>query len=771
MSMNRTIAEELVRTAEDLDKSGELLSQARQKEAYEAFGQRFGPDMLGRLDGEELLLTMHGTGNRDSLMYWLEFKNDEEFNTRAFGSIGGGSALKFGIYWSEPKRSWITGSTKRQDEIPLPQAVDIARRQRDDLLRGVEEVARTQMTGDEGYLRLQAALDRAAPTVSNLAWPHKYYHLVSPDRIDTFHNADYGRFNLVRVLEVPPEGEGRFLYGGRFVEIARELGLSLQQACHVLWTRNGHAPYHYWRIGTTEGIGGASRWELMRAFGAAAIGWPLLGDLAPIREIERPGERKDALRALIGERYPDLYNRNEAARGQIAAQISAFIRAIAPGDVVVAMAGSSVLGIGKVTGSYTYREGEPFPHLLPVDWLSEQEWRMDPPEQLQTTVRPLGKNAATLVEIERRILGAAPLPTCPATRPGGDGQLDVLPPLMGVMERISAILERKAQVILYGPPGTGKTYWAERAARELASRAWFKKAFNELTAQEAGSVVGDAVRMCCFHPAYGYEDFLEGYRPETVNGEMVFQRRDGIFKTLCREAQTRPDRPFYLVIDEINRGDIPRIFGELLLVLEKDKRGREVLLPLSGERFSVPPNVYVIGTMNTADRSVALLDAALRRRFGFLELMPDTSLFGDTAVRGLPLRPWLDALNRSIVEHVGRDGRNLQIGHSYFLTSRGRPVGDFAAFTRILAEDIVPLVEEYCYEDYAVLESILGDDLVDTRSQRIRDELFTPDRADHLLTALLKPFPELTARVTDEDAETDSAEADGTDGEMPEPQG
>src|SRR5215218_6915086 len=112
---------------------------------------------------------------------------------------------------------------------------------------------------------------------------------------------------------------------------------------------------------------------------------------------------------------------------------------------------------------------------------------------------------------------------------------------------------------------------------------------------------------------------------------------------------------FLLIIDEINRGDVPRIFGELLTVLEKDKRGRPVTLPLTGATLRVPENVYVIGTMNTADRSIALLDTALRRRFGFIELMPDSSVLGDTVVGDIPLGSWLNALNASIIANVGRD--------------------------------------------------------------------------------------------------------------------
>jgi 5-methylcytosine-specific restriction protein B len=207
-----------------------------------------------------------------------------------------------------------------------------------------------------------------------------------------------------------------------------------------------------------------------------------------------------------------------------------------------------------------------------------------------------------------------------------------------------------------------------------------------------------------------------------------------------------------LVVDEINRGDIPRIFGELLTLLERDKRGLKLHLPLSGEGFAVPPNVYLIGTMNTADRSIALLDTALRRRFGFVELMPDASVLGAASAGGVPLGPWLAALNERLRTHLGRDARNLQVGHAYLLED-GRPVNDFAQFVRVLAEDLVPLLEEYCYEDYGALARILGPGLVDEAGQRIREQLFAAGKTAELVQALLEPAPDIVTTAAAASAE------------------
>ncbi len=451
-------------------------------------------------------------------------------------------------------------------------------------------------------------------------------------------------------------------------------------------------------------------------------------------------------------------------------------------DLVLASNGATVLGLGRVTGGYIYEPSRDFPHLRPVEWLSLEPWQQ--PDQHPdiegklTTIYKM-KREANLLEAERHIYGASPIISTLSTEVPKAATTPLqplaLPRLTGIPARIQAILERKGQVILYGPPGTGKTYWAEYTAHELAARTSFSTTFDQLTPEQRASLLGDdrtsrgKVRICTFHPAYGYEDFLEGFRPEPVNGQMHFVLRNGIFKTLCKDAEAMPDQRFYLIIDEINRGDIPRIFGELLTVLEKDKRGKMVLLPLTGTPFQVPSNVYLIGTMNTADRSIALLDTALRRRFGFIELMPDPGLLADAVTEGIPLGLWLKALNERICTNVGRDARNLQIGHAYLLEN-GRPVGDFATLARVFQEDILPLLEEYCYEDYTTLEKILGSSLVDVQKQQIHHELFLPSNRNLLIQAVLAPTPEITtssqalsieAQTVDEDGEENGEDVMG----------
>ena len=230
-------------------------------------------------------------------------------------------------------------------------------------------------------------------------------------------------------------------------------------------------------------------------------------------------------------------------------------------------------------------------------------------------------------------------------------------------------------------------------------------------------------------------------------------------KKLSLDAITNPGHKYYLIIDEINRGDIPRIFGELLTIIEKDKRGKSILLSVSGEPFYVPDNLYVIGTMNTADRSIALLDTALRRRFGFIELMPDIDVLGNVVVESIPLGQWLLALNSKICEHIGRDARNLQIGHAYLLEN-GQPINSFNKFMRVVQDDIIPLVEEYCYEDYPTMTKILGKSIVDDTNQTINSELFDTSSRDELIQALKSIDPNIDSSAPALLSESENPEDD-----------
>ena len=759
---------EILAKSEQLISEGKIYTQPQLNQYYSTFRERFGPDIIRGLDGEALLSLMHDNGNRDSLVYWLEYKNDDEFDTKSFGSIAGGSALKFRIFRRKETGHWQSGSEGKKNKpqnISMEEAIDIAGQHRDQLLEGVKLLDQLpEDATDDDYALLQDQMDDLAPDVSRLAWGHKYFSLHFPDKLDDYHSVDLQRFHLLKMLQLPPEGKGRYIGAGRFVSAAREANLSLNQLSATLnIVQSRH--HHYWRVGTKDGTNNISHWQMMQERDCIAIGWNKLGDLSWVVS------KKDSEEKLKTQLTTNYVDKTPVSVGNNCSQIIKFIAGMAEGDIVLAADGNTILGIGRVIGQYRHEPDMEFPHQRPVDWLHIGEWKMPFDEGLRSTVRELKKHDENVIEIERRIQSGAPLekPETPLPIVKRNIRLD------GISGRIQSVLERKGQVILYGPPGTGKTYWAQLAVNDLAAISAFGKRFDDLQDNEIPVVTGKGqslgmVRLCCFHPAYGYEDFLEGYRPHLVNGQMSFELRDGVFKSLCDDAIKSPERNFYLIVDEINRGDIPRIFGELLTTLEKDKRGKGVVLPVSQEVFSVPRNVFLVGTMNTADRSISLLDAALRRRFGFVEMMPDGNVLANASVSGIPLNAWFNALNEGIRQHVGRDARNLQIGHSYLMQSGG-PIKDIAALKRAIRDDIIPLLEEYCYEDYGTLAKILGTDLVDTGLQRVRQELFEDDQQENLIQVLSAMFPEmmtsLEAILSDEPPlddigeEDEDADADG----------
>lgn len=730
MPLNDKIRHELKTLHSQLSNEGKVLNEKKLEECYTLFRTRFGPEVISKWEGETLLNNMHLHGNYDSLVYWLEFKDDEELPFY-FGSISGGSALKFGIFKRKETGEWIVGSSQKQKVVSIDEAVEVARRHRDDLLSAAKLIeAIPENANDDVYAELQKKLDAKAPSIRDTAWGHKYLCMLFPTKIDDYHNPAYQRFHLNKVLIRPPAGEGRFICAGRFVQLAKELQIPVNNLTQLMNIRNG-SPHTYWRVGASNGEQSRNRWELMRDGNCIAIGWSALGDL---KNIPWNKEAKDNLKIELAKRYP----KDPTQVGRETQQIFNFLHGVQEGDVVAVADGATILGIAKVTGGYWFEAGQDFPNRKPVKWLSLEEWQQPEQEGWRQAVSELSK-PENLFAIEQHILNSKSLELItPPIRPNVAQD--------GLVERIHGILQRKGQVILYGPPGTGKTYWARIAARELAAAKRFGKRYSALTDSErevVGSSSAALTRTCCFHPAYGYEDFIEGYRPASGDASLSFQLRDGVFKKLCQDARDHPDSHFFLIIDEINRGDIPRIFGELLMLVEKDKRGESTLiLPLSGQSFSVPKNIHIIGTMNTADRSIALLDTALRRRFGFIELMPDYALLAKAKVEGISVAHWLEGLNRRICDHAGRDARNLQVGHAYFMDS-GDAVKSIVTFTRTVRDDIVPLLQEYCYEDYEALEKILGKRVIDLKKRRICMEIFEESQREQFIAAMIEIYKDV----------------------------
>jgi len=333
-----------------------------------------------------------------------------------------------------------------------------------------------------------------------------------------------------------------------------------------------------------------------------------------------------------------------------------------------------------------------------------------------------------------------------------------------LLDELVKSLRRHKQIILYGPPGTGKTYYAKKLARTVIAQDNFEKDYDQLSKKEKQILQpgyvneeedrtvnkgnGKYLRFSTFHPAYGYEDFIEGYRPiVTEKGQPAFELKDGIFKKVCCDAKKNPEKSFVLIIDEINRGDIPKIFGELITLIEPDKRWNPkddspdtaVTLPTSSETFAVPENVIIIGTMNTADQSIALLDVALRRRFGFRELMPMPELLENQEIEGINLGDWLKELNHRVQEKVGR---NLQVGHSYLMKNE-KPINSKELLLASITDEILPLLQEYCYNDYSTLEEILGPKIVNGHKGGFNQQIFSANGQEIVIGSIKEMIDEV----------------------------
>jgi hypothetical protein len=272
-----------------------------------------------------------------------------------------------------------------------------------------------------------------------------------------------------------------------------------------------------------------------------------------------------------------------------------------------------------------------------------------------------------------------------------------LAPLTPQVQPPSQPVDVGLNTILYGPPGTGKTYTLK----------------HEYFPHFAG--IPNRFRFVTFHQSYGYEDFVEGIRPVLKSGAAEFEIRKGVLREICELAERDPKNRYALFIDEINRGNISKIFGELITLIEEDKRlgaanEMKVRLPYSGDQFGVPRNLYIIGTMNTADRSIALLDIALRRRFQFREMPPVQDVIAGADGNGaipdgkggtIDLRALLKAINERVTFLFDADHC---IGHAYLTEVR-----TFDQLAEVMRERIIPLLQEYFYGDWEKLQLIFRD--------------------------------------------------------------
>lgn len=441
------------------------------------------------------------------------------------------------------------------------------------------------------------------------------------------------------------------------------------------WYRDRFGTADVWVIAAGDG---ARLWRDFVEHHIAAIGYYELGDLG---EYEDRTAIENALIANgFGERHKPIMH---------SLAVSEFAREMKIGDVVVAKKGRSViLGWGKVTGEYEHdSERAEYPNLRTVEWhpchtpISLDDKMTTKTLTRFTPYKQWLRDTFSLMDNDVQPTDPPPEPYTIATA------LADLFVEESQIQRIRDSIALRKNLILQGPPGVGKTFIAKRIA-------WCLIGYKD----------SRSIEMVQFHQSYAYEDFVQGWRPTETGG---FTLRNGVFFQFCKRAEQEPETPFVFIIDEINRGNLSRIFGELLMLIEADKRGPDHAISLTystvGERFSVPDNVHILGLMNTADRSLAIVDYALRRRFAFETLEPayGTRQFRDYLLNAdveLSLVNRIDqnlsALNKRI-----RDDKDLgpgfRIGHSYFVPDDS---ADEQWYMGIVDTQIAPLLREYWFD-------------------------------------------------------------------------
>lgn len=442
---------------------------------------------------------------------------------------------------------------------------------------------------------------------------------------------------------------------------------------------------HYWTYSPGDG---AARWGDFYARGVMGIGWSKLGD------VERYASKED-IRKSLRTVYSNKYSQKNSALA-----LWQFSRELKPGDIVFAKRGRSVIiGRGVVEGDYQFDDnGDSYPNIRRVRWTHSGEWHTEDLLAMKTltdiTAYPnlVAKLDSFFENEDGEPEEGAGEVEYPAYTPE-----DFLSEVYMDAERyrtLVSVLRAKKNIILQGAPGVGKTFAAKRLA------------YSVMGAKDA-----ERVMMVQFHQSYSYEDFIEGFRPNAQG----FDLEKGAFYSFCRKAQDDSDNDYFFIIDEVNRGNLSKIFGELFMLIENDKRGPRNTLQLlySHELFYVPSNVYLIGMMNTADRSLAMLDYALRRRFAFFDLRPAFDTEGFIAYQeGLNnekfdrLISCVEKLNEAIASDESL-GEGFCIGHSYFCRMSPDDATD-EKLSEIVDYELVPMLREYWFDEPSKVDEWAG---------------------------------------------------------------
>lgn len=431
----------------------------------------------------------------------------------------------------------------------------------------------------------------------------------------------------------------------------------------IIDTSAAHNTKKYWIYSPGAN---ASMWEEFYNEGIMGIYWDELTDLKSF-------SNRDEIKKSLQEYYHSdkNYYTDTLATWE-------FANVMKQGDIVFAKKGLyTIVGCGVVASDYIYDSSrDKYKHIRKVKWTHKGEWQ-HPGQAVMKTLTEITSYSDYIQKLETLVGIVGPIEVTNADAYTKEDLLKEVFISEKQYDTLSSLLEHKKNVILQGAPGVGKSFTAKRLAYSLI-----------------GERDGKRIEFIQFHQSYSYEDFIIGYRPSE---DGLFKLKEGVFYRFCDKARKDPERDYFFIIDEINRGNLSKIFGELLMLIEKDYRSETATLAYNNEKFSVPDNLYIIGMMNTADRSLAMIDYALRRRFSFFEMEPGFDSDGFKAYSDTLKSDTFDDLIGQIkllnkeIENDGSLGKGFCIGHSYFCNLNAETCTN-ERLHAIVEYDIIPIL-------------------------------------------------------------------------------
>ena len=679
-----------------IEESGLEFSKSLEEieECREYLFNKFSPEKLALLSDNDILKTIYYTNgdNSNSLCYWLEVVPDYR---GCFGSIAGGSAYKFGLFQKKDTGIWMTGSSQKPIELTDEQAIELGKKLRDALVLGVNIIRNASLDSLEAYEQLDEELkEQLGFQYYNLAWFHKYFSIMCPEKLSGFHNNEW-QYHVLYCFGIKPSDK-YYARSGQIAMIENYAGIPYCHFIDVIKDKFGN-PKSFVRIGTSdEDKNYANEWKKRSVIG---IGWAKVGPLDEY--IAGGGIDKSLLSEKLSEEY---YPTDKKTASRKAGELVRFYNAD-NNTVFVAMEGQKLIALVDQIGAYFYDDNFNMPNFKPGKWnmkFSENEILPFKSEGKLTSCYQITDEENVMYLYKKYYY---------------EDELDDIEIEEIKEEDISlkTCLEinrepRKHKIypinfIVYGAPGTGKTYSMVEYALAIINNESiddFRKKNPDRKKNVADYkelVKAKQIVFTTFHQNYGYEEFIQGLRPDKNSDKMSFKTVDGVFKAIADTAlNDENDNNYVIIIDEINRANISKVFGELITLIEEDKRWGELnetsATLQSGDPFAVPNNLYIVGTMNSADKSISLIDAALRRRFDFIEQKPDPEL-----VPSGVLRKVFEKINKDLVKRL--ESTDLLIGHSYFM---GKDESDLC---EILNNNIIPLLYEYFYDDRNKVASVV----------------------------------------------------------------